>query len=179
MIYSGKRFYSLPGYHFYMNPEGLDEVKPSCTDTHNKEMNRSANQNSYSYKLVHKMKSTMFLISLILFCLASSCFKEPIIRFGFDTGFGKKSQGLTIMNVGNSAATITLKGNLIVTEGQVLAELINPKGETVFQSHLISPKSVYVNESFPAVKGNWKLKYKSMEGVGSLTLHLNVVDQKL
>ena len=125
------------------------------------------------------MKSTMIIISLLLFFLTSSCFKEPIIRFGFDTGFDKKSQGLTIMNVGNSAATITLQGNLVVTEGEVLVDLLNPKGETVFQSHLISPKSVQVNESFTAAKGNWKLKYKSMEGVGSLTLHLNIVNQKL
>ncbi|MHC1702875.1 MAG: hypothetical protein AB9846_03100 [Tenuifilaceae bacterium] len=108
--------------------------------------------------------------------MANSCQKEPIIWFGFDCDFGEKSQGLTIMNVGSSTKSITLTGEVVVAEGEVLVELIKPIGETTFSSHLISPKSFYVNETFTAIPGNWKLMYKSIEGKGSLTLHLNTIN---
>lgn len=113
------------------------------------------------------------LVAVLMLLLTCSCQKEPIIRFGFDCDFGKNSQGLTIMNVGSSAKSITLKGEVFVNEGEVLVELINPTGETIFSNHFISPKSFNVNETFTAITGKWKLKYKSIEGNGSLTLHLN------
>ena len=83
------------------------------------------------------------------------------------------------MNVGKNSQAINLKGYIVLTEGRVLVELINPLGENVFTCHLVSSQYLHVNESFPSVNGNWKLKYKSMEGAGSLKLHLNVVNQNL
>lgn len=115
------------------------------------------------------MKNIIVLILL----LASSCQKEPDIRFGFDAEFGKDSHGVTMMNVVSSTQTIRLKGNIVVTEGEILVELINPNGEIVFERHLISPESLDVSESFQAIEGNWKLAYKSFKGVGSVTLHLS------
>jgi filamentous hemagglutinin family protein len=115
------------------------------------------------------MKNIIVLILL----LTSSCQKEPDIRFGFDADFGKNSHGLTIMNVVKNTQTISLKGNIAVTDGEILVELINPDGDIVFVQNLKSPESLDVNESFPAVEGNWKLKYASIEGVGSVTLHLS------
>lgn len=116
------------------------------------------------------------LVAVLMLLLTCSCQKEPIIRFGFDCDFGKNSQGLTIMNVGSSAKSITLKGEVIVNEGEVLVELINPTGEAVFSNLVASPKTLHVDELFPAISGNWKLKYSSLEGNGSIKLHLNLVN---
>ncbi len=112
---------------------------------------------------------------LALLLLVVSCQKEPIIRFGFDSDFGKNSQGITIMNSSSGAKTITLTGKIVLNEGGVLLELNDPIGKNVFTNQLVSPTILNVEESFPAVSGNWKLKYKSLDGEGSIKLHLNIV----
>lgn len=117
--------------------------------------------------------SYQITVYFILLFLVFACETEPEIRFGFDTEFNKHSQGLSIMNVSNKSHVITLTGNVTVSEGQILVELINPAGDTLFTRHFISPESLKVDESFRAVAGNWKLKYRSMEGTGTLVLHLN------
>lgn len=120
------------------------------------------------------MKTFQSALLIMVLLATVSCQKEPVIRFGFDTEFGKNSQGLTVMNVGKTSNVVSLEGEIVVMEGHVLVELIDPMGDTVFTSNLPAPLSQYVNNSFPAVKGNWKLKYTSMEGAGLINLHLNV-----
>lgn len=112
-------------------------------------------------------------ILLLILLLAWSCQKEPNIRFGFDADFGKDSHGLTMMNVKSSTQTVSLKGNITVAEGEIHVELFNPDDVIVFERWLQSTESMDVNESFQAIEGNWKLAYKSIEGVGSVTLHLS------
>ena len=124
-----------------------------------------------------KMKNALLLNFLGLFFLLYACHDDPVMRFDFDTEFGKKSQGLTMMDSNQKA--VTLKGDVFVTSGGVLVELINPKGEIVFTNQITFPNSLFVNEAFHSVSGTWKLKYKSMEGTGSITLHLNIVNQTL
>lgn len=119
------------------------------------------------------MKRTILHTIAFIFLFVSSCQKEPFIRFGFDTEFEKNSQGLVIMNVDKNSKSITLTGEIIVVEGEILVELIDPTGENAFIGHLVSPLNQQVNESFDAIPGNWKLKYKSIEGEGSINLHLN------
>ena len=117
----------------------------------------------------YSMKNILLLILL----LTSSCQKEPDIRFGFDADFGKDSHGSTMMNVEKNTQALSLKGNVAVTEGEIHVELINPDGDIVFVQDLKSPESLDVNESFQAIEGDWKLAYTSIEGVGSVTLHLS------
>jgi hypothetical protein len=124
------------------------------------------------------IKNITLSVILMILLLGSSCQKEPHMRFGFDTDFGKNAQGLTIINVGGNTKSINLKGEVCVYEGEVLVELIDPCGRTVFSSHLLSPDSQYLNESFHALSGNWKLKYRSIEGEGTIILHLNIADKK-
>jgi len=126
-----------------------------------------------------KMFDDQLLASIILFLFVYACQNDSVIRFGFDTEFGKKSQGLTMMDVNNNQKTVSLQGDVFVTSGGVLVELINPKGEIVFTNQITFPNSLFVNEAFHSVSGTWKLKYKSMEGTGSITLHLNIVNQTL
>jgi len=65
--------------------------------------------------------------------------------------------------------------DVFVAEGEVLIELIAPSGETVFSSLVTSPNSLYVDESYQTISGNWKLKYKSLDGEGSIDLHLQIL----
>ncbi len=119
------------------------------------------------------MNKTIFLIAVAIFLMTNSCLKEPNIRFGFDTLFGTRSQGISIMNVSSNTRTVTLKGDVVVTKGEVLVELISSGDEPIFSRTLKSPGSMYINESYPSEKGNWKLKYKSLDGTGSMKLHLS------
>lgn len=121
-------------------------------------------------------KTTMLPAALMLLLLTSSCQKEPFIRFGFDCDFGKKSQGLTIMHAKSNTKTISLIGNIVVREGEVLVALTNPSGEVLFKRLIKAPEVLSINESFQASKGNWSLKYSSLEGEGTLVLHLNIVN---
>jgi len=123
---------------------------------------------SFKFKKAISQLPVCFIVLFLVF----ACETEPEIRFGFDTEFNKYSQGLSAMNVSNKSQVINLKGDITLKEGQVLVELINPAGDTLFTRHLLSPESMIVNESFQAVSGNWKLKYKSIEGNGLLILHL-------
>ena len=118
--------------------------------------------------------NNIFKSLIAILVLTSSCQKEPINRFGFDADFERYSRGLSIMNVSNKAEAITLTGEVFVTEGEILVELIAPSGEAVFSSNVISPQILHVNESFEAISGNWKLKYTSLDGDGSIILHLNI-----
>jgi len=125
------------------------------------------------------MKRNMLPVLILLIFACLTCQKEPVIRFGFDADFGENSRGLSIMLVDRTSRVVSLKGEIVVMEGQVLVELISPQGEVVFNSLLPAPENLYVNESFPAVPGNWKLRYQSMEGTGLITLHMNAYSQNL
>lgn len=122
------------------------------------------------------MKSNVLFTTVVFILLLTSCYKEPITHFGFDNNFDKNSQGLTIMHVDKSEKSISLTGDVAVSKGEVLVELINPSKDTVFTRHIISPEELHINESFVAYSGLWKLKYKSLEGEGVLTLNLIAVN---
>ena len=120
-----------------------------------------------------KMKILSVLLLILLFSV--SCEKEPDIRFGFDTEFGKNSKGISIMNVSRSSLSIRLKGDVVLNEGEISIELVDPSGEVLFEKNIISIGSLCLEESFYSVPGNWTLRYKSKEGSGHLILHLNAV----
>jgi len=109
----------------------------------------------------------------MLLLLAFSCEKEPMIRFGFDSQFNKDSFGLTIMNVNRNAELVILEGEITVNEGEVQVELINPEGLKVFSSGIAAPDKVEISEVYTSQSGNWKLKYQSIHGVGSICLHMS------
>lgn len=119
------------------------------------------------------MKYAFFYTALLIF-IAVSCQEEPILRFGFDTGFDKKSHGQTFIDVGNEKESIVFLGEIILSEGELKVELTDPFGETLFKCHLKSPVHINVYKLFNAVPGSWKLEYKSMEGIGSIILHMDI-----
>ena len=125
---------------------------------------------------ITEMKNLIFGTFLAIVLLFSACRKESINRFGFDTLFNKSSQGLTIMRVDKNNAQIKLTGEVVVNEGGILIELIDPTGETAYFGHFLAPNVLNVNELFNALPGNWKLKYSSVNGMGSLKLHLITFD---
>jgi len=120
------------------------------------------------------MKKLFFPSALILLLIMASCYKQPAIRFGFDCTFDKNSNGISIMNAGNTAKSIILRGDITLNKGEITVELINPDDKVVFTRHLSSPQSLYIDETVLSSSGNWKLKYKSMDGSGLLNLHLAI-----
>lgn len=119
------------------------------------------------------MKNIYTISLLFLLLITNSCERNPSIRFGFDTEFDKDSQGLSIMYVEEDFLSIQMEGTITVTEGAVLVELINPTGENVLTREITAPANYKLDESYEGLSGNWKLKYKSLAGRGTIHLHLN------
>lgn len=111
------------------------------------------------------------LVAMLL--VGSSCHKEVETRFGFDSQFDRDSRSLTIMNVNKSADMVKLEGEINVNEGEVLVELIDPVGLSVFSTKISAPEKLTISRSYGSVAGNWKLKYQSLEGTGTIHLHMN------
>jgi hypothetical protein len=118
----------------------------------------------------------MITLFVIIILLMNSCETEQIQRFGFDSQYGINSTGLTIFSVSPSTDLIRLSGSIVVTEGELTAELITPCGETVFFDTVYSPDTLNIGRNFTAEPGVWKLKYTSIHGAGIITLHAILID---
>jgi hypothetical protein len=114
--------------------------------------------------------------ALMILLLASSCQREYEIRYGFDSQFNKDSYGLTIMNVNRSSQLVTLEGEISVSEGEFQVDLINPEGIKEFSAIIIGQNKIDVSEAYTTKTGNWKLKYQSLNGVGTINLHMNTTN---
>lgn len=112
-------------------------------------------------------------MAVVLFLLCTACHKEFETRFGFDSEFKQDSHGLTIMYVNSPYSLVKLEGEININQGQVLVELINPVGISVFSERITTPGMLYISEAFGSIPGNWKLKYHSYEGTGTIRIHMN------
>jgi hypothetical protein len=116
------------------------------------------------------------LIPLVIAVMVvfSSCEKVQLTRIGFNTNFDHHSRGLTMADIGWQAESLYLMGTLIVDQGDVKVELINPDGYIVYTQYFHAPGKYDVNETFKAEHGYWKLRYSSLEGKGQIILHLEI-----
>ncbi len=119
-----------------------------------------------------KTKSSLFIILILI--LLCSCEKNPMIRYGFDSRFNKDSRGLSVMAVTNNSGLITLMGTVKIDSGELIIELTDPDGISVFNMHSFSPDCFDIIKTFRTKKGYWKLQYTSIQGVGVIYLHLNI-----
>lgn len=119
------------------------------------------------------MKKILIPFFVIYLFLSTSCTKEYPTRFGFYCPVEKNSSGLTIMAVSSRAAYIHLDGYVSVHEGDVVLTLTDPDGVLVFSKLVESGENLRLNQTFKAVPGLWKLRYKSVQGTGSMDIHMN------
>ena len=119
------------------------------------------------------MKKIIFPLIVICLLLSISCNKEFTSRYGFNCPIEKDSSGLTIMAVSNSVDFIHLEGYISVQEGEVEFTLTDPDGVLAFEKHLQSGENLQLKEIFAATPGIWKLRYRSVQGIGSLDIHMD------
>lgn len=119
---------------------------------------------------------TSMLKTVALLCICAACHKEPHIRYGFDTEVGHHSQGLVVLRADKGHRTLRLDGHLILKEGSLLVELINPLGTRSFSKQFSGTETWKIHETKEAFAGNWKLKYSCTDGEGKLVLHLYIND---
>jgi len=112
---------------------------------------------------------------LILSCILifAGCEKEGISRIGFDTSINGSSNGTTTMKVREDSGRLTLSGTVTLTGGQLLIELLDPDGINAWSNSYLGPTEATVDEFFNVVKGTWTLKYTSIDGSGSIDVHLS------
>ena len=112
----------------------------------------------------------LFVISI---ALLASCEKDSYKSYGFDSDFGKNSSGLTMMSIGSNNTFIKLSGNIFMDTGEMKVEFVDSEGFIVYNRDFFAPGNYFVNETFKASHGMWKLRYTSLEGTGSIDLHAN------
>jgi len=115
----------------------------------------------------------LLILTGICLMLLNSCDKELHTRFGFNSQFNEKDQGLCIMAVSHAEGEIILKGTIEIYDGELEVELIDPDGYAMYTRIFQFTGMQHINETFTAAPGYWKLKYKSRQGAGSIDLHLN------
>jgi hypothetical protein len=114
--------------------------------------------------------ATLILLTLSVF---SSCEKDQYNSYGFESDFGQNSSGLTIMSISSQVSSIRLNGDIFMDSGEMKVEFIDPDGFIVYSRNFFAPGNYFVNETFKASHGMWKLRYTSLEGTGSIDLHAN------
>ena len=119
------------------------------------------------------MKHLIRIVFVLISLLISACETEGLKQVGFNSAIQKNSHGLTILYVNSESSILVLKGNIELTQGEVCVELENPENEIVFSKTINSTDIVAIHESFQSHKGYWKLRYKSIDGDGNITLHLS------
>ncbi len=121
------------------------------------------------------MKKTVLAILISGITLFSTCKhdSEDYSRTGFDSEYGKTSDGLTIMAVGQDITTIFLKGNIYVETGSVKVLLSDPDSSSVYLETFNAPCDTVINTCFSSTPGYWKLKYESIQGNGKINLHIS------
>ncbi len=120
-----------------------------------------------------KMKQIFLILILALHGLLTvSCIDVPAQRLGFNSTFGKNSNGLTIARIGNFTDYVYLEGNVKIEEGIVEIILLNPEEEIVFRCCLENSGNTQIFQRFQASTGFWKLKYISKDATGLIDLHV-------
>lgn len=125
---------------------------------------------------ITKMKKNIVTLIVTLALVMWSCEKDIVVHTGFCSPIQKNSEGITILEVKSNIKYLNLTGKITLAEGEVEIKLLNPDNVAVYTLRLHSNENVSVYETFFTEPGFWKLKYKSIQGVGSIDLHLNFVD---
>lgn len=118
------------------------------------------------------MKRIIVLVSATLLLLLCSCEKDQSFNIGFDSTISKFSNGMILADIKGSCEKVYLHGIIRLFEGEVLVNLLDANGMTVYSKTVKAPVDFGIYESFFAEPGYWKLTYKSNQGVGEINLHL-------
>jgi hypothetical protein len=117
-----------------------------------------------------KNAGLFFLLPALL--LFHACQKEMLSSVGFDTVIEENGSGLTILYLDEDVRTVRLEGIVTLSKGELEVELLDPNGRAVYGETLQGSETLEVDASFDASKGYWKLRYKSLQGVGTMDLHV-------
>ncbi len=122
------------------------------------------------------MKIVYFAILCAIQFVSFSCQDHHFDNsFGFNTTYNQNSNGITIMDVKQSAQFVYLKGTIRANSGELEVWLTDGNGVTQYQKLIKSENSVVtINEKIIASAGYWKLHYKSNQAVGTIDLHMKL-----
>ncbi len=79
---------------------------------------------------------------------------------------------MIVADIKGSCENVYLHGIIRLSEGEVLVNLLNANGITVYSITVQAPVDFKIHETFFKEPGYWKLTYKSNQGVGEINLHL-------
>lgn len=120
-------------------------------------------------------RETVLIIFTVALALLNSCEKIPSERSGFELPFDAGSAGECSTTVEFSVTSIRLTGYISISAGSIMAEVMSPSGAAVFTVTVDAPGEMLIDRSFPVEQGEWRLRYRSLNGNGHIRLHLNLI----
>jgi hypothetical protein len=111
------------------------------------------------------MSSCMFMIN--------ACEPLRINSIGFSTAIDSHSTGITMMDVPEKQKELFLTGRVTLQSGAVCLSVEDPEGKKVYSDTIKAPSEVYLNRTLVSGPGVWVMRYTSLEGEGSMNLHLS------
>jgi hypothetical protein len=121
-----------------------------------------------------KMKTIYFIVLCAVQLAFISCQDHHFNNsFGFNTAYNQNSNGITIMDVKQSAQFVYLIGTVTANSGELEVILTDGKGVIQYQKVINGDDgNATINEKLTASPGYWKLRYISNQAVGTIDLHL-------
>jgi hypothetical protein len=105
------------------------------------------------------MTRIFFLVTLVV--NLASFEKEPPVSYGFDSTIKKFSDGMLIADIEGRYEKVYLHGIIMLSEGELLVNLLNAKRIVVYTKTLKVPVYFTICNTFFAESGIWKVSYKS------------------
>jgi len=120
------------------------------------------------------MKTIYFIILCAVQLAFISCQDHHFNNsFGFNTAYSQNSNGITIMDVKQSAQFVYLIGTVTANSGELEVILTDGKGVIQYQKVINGDDgNATINVKLTASPGYWKLRYISNQAVGTIDLHL-------
>ena len=119
------------------------------------------------------MKNNIKLLLASCCILFFSCDTGEVNQVGFNTAFENGSHGENVIYVSSNASTLYLRGEIELKQGEIIIQLIDPENKTVYSDTINAANNALIDESFTTTKGNWTLKYHSVDGEGNIVLRLS------
>ena len=80
------------------------------------------------------IRETILIMTSVAMTALSACELIASDRFGFDLPVGPRSGGINNVEVDFTVSAIRLTGNIIASEGALVAEIMSPSGAVVFSA---------------------------------------------
>lgn len=120
------------------------------------------------------MKTRKITVLTLLATVAFACTFKAEFRAGFETSFDPGSTGQSTLVIDDETDQLFLNGDIQVNEGALIISLTDPDQLAVIQDTIVAPADTTFSQNLAVSPGTWVLSYQSLNGSGTINLHLEL-----